>query len=174
MSIKELTIPDPQYAWIEGADPATDKEIEAFFNSPEIEQLKVRMCEFGRRMWQRNYVDGNGGNISIRVGDDLTLSTPTLISKGFMKPEDICLVNMEGEQLAGARKRTSEILTHIGIMKRQPNAKACCHAHPPTTTSFAIAGVRPERFLTPEAEVFVGEIGIADFRPAEVLNALRL
>jgi L-fuculose-phosphate aldolase len=165
MSKPEPTTPDPRYAWTPGSDPKTEKEITEFFNSPEIEQLKVLMCDIGRRMWERNYVDGNGGNMTIRVGDDLVLCTPTLISKGFMKPEDMCLVNMKGEQLCGIRKRTSEVLTHLGIMKRQPAAKACCHAHPPTATGFAIAAVTPERCLTPEAEVFIGEIGIAEFRP---------
>jgi|TARA_Y100000031_G_scaffold18907_1_gene19232 L-fuculose-phosphate aldolase len=164
MSKPEPTTPDPQYNWTPGADPKTEKEIEEFFNSREIEELKVLMCDIGRRMWQKNYVDGNGGNLTIRVGDDLVLCTPTLISKGFMKPEDMCLVNLEGEQLAGTLKRTGEVLTHIGIMKLQPNAKACCHAHPPLATGFAIAAVTPERCLTPEGEVFIGEIGIADFR----------
>ena len=135
MSKQEPATSDPQYNWTPGADPKTEKEIETFFHSPEIEQLKKLMCEIGRRMWQRNYVDGNGGNLTIRVGDDVILCTPTLISKGFMQPEDICLVDMEGRQLAGTRVRTSEVLTHLGIMKRQRNAKACCHAHPPHTTS---------------------------------------
>jgi len=156
--------PDPQYNWIPGADPAGEDEINAFFNSPEIEKLKALMCDIGKRMWQRGFVDGNGGNLSIRVGDNIVLCTPTLISKGFMKPEDMCFVDMEGRQLAGNRKSTSEILTHIGIMREQPNAKACCHAHPPVATGFAAAGVAPGRFLTPESELFVGEIGLAEFR----------
>lgn len=159
-------------------EPKTQKEIESFFNSPEMEQLKASMCDIGGRMWQRGFVDGNGGNLTIRVGSDLVLCTPTLISKGFMKPEDMSLVTMDGEQVAGEKKRTSEVLTHLGIMKRQPNAAACCHAHPPTATGFAIAGVAPERFLTPEAEIFLGEIGIAEFREpgspecSEVVGAL--
>jgi L-fuculose-phosphate aldolase len=166
MSSREQSTPDLQFNWTPGADPKTEMEIEAFFDSPEIRRLKELMCDIGNRMWQRGFVDGNGGNLSIRVGDNLVLCTPTLISKGFMKPEDMCFVDTDGRQLAGPRKRTSEVLTHIGIMMRQPNAKACCHAHPPTATGFAIAGVAPERFLTPEAEIFLGEIGIAEFREA--------
>jgi len=147
-----------------GNEPKNQKEIESFFTSREIEQLKTSMCDIGSRMWQRGFVDGNGGNLTIRVGNNLVLCTPTLISKGFMKPEDMCLVTMDGDQVAGEKKRTSEVLTHLGIMNRQPNASACCHAHPPTATGFAVAGTPPERFLTPEAEIFLGEIGIADFR----------
>src|SRR5438105_10892913 len=85
-------------------------ELETFFNSPALHELKLQICDIGRRLWQRAYVDGNGGNIAIRVGEDLALCTPTLISKGFMKPEDMCLVDLEGNQLAGTKKRSSEIL----------------------------------------------------------------
>src|SRR5688572_16318289 len=65
-------------------------ELDAFFNSPQAHELKVQICEVGRRLWQRAYVDGNGGNIAIRVGEDIAICTPTLVSKGFMKPEDMC------------------------------------------------------------------------------------
>ena len=117
-------------------------ELEAFFNSPYCHNLKEQLCDIGRRLWQRDYVDGNGGNIAIRVGEDIALCTPTLVSKGFMKPEDMCLVDFEGNQLAGTKKRTSEILMHLQIMKRQPKAVATCHCHPPYSTGFAVAGVR--------------------------------
>src|ERR1700760_1175818 len=63
-------------------------ELEAFFNSPEIHALKLQICDVGKRLWSRAYVDGNGGNIAIRVGDGIALCTPTLVSKGLMKPED--------------------------------------------------------------------------------------
>ena len=90
--------------------PVTSKspkaDIESFFNSPAIHALKEQICDIGRRLWQREYVDGNGGNIAIRVGEDIALCTPTLVSKGFMKPEDMCLVDLEGNQLAGTKKRT--------------------------------------------------------------------
>ena len=70
------------------------------------------MCDIGRRLWVREYTDGNGGNITIRVGDNLALCTPTLICKGFMKPEDMCLVDLDGKQLAGTRVRTSEAILY--------------------------------------------------------------
>lgn len=138
-------------------------EIEAFFNSPLIQRLKEQICEIGRRLWQRAYVDGNGGNIAIRVGDDIALCTPTLVSKGFMKPEDMCLVDLEGNQLAGVKKRTSEILMHLQIMKRQPRAKATVHCHPPYSTGFAVAGVEPPTCMIPEYEVFAS-VATAPYR----------
>lgn len=138
-------------------------ELEAFFNSPYCQNLKEQLCDIGRRLWGRAYVDGNGGNIAIRVGDDIALCTPTLVSKGFMKPEDMCLVDFDGNQLAGAKKRTSEILMHLQIMKRQPKAVATCHCHPPYSTGFAIAGLVPPTCMIPEYEVFAS-VAVAPYR----------
>jgi len=159
----EPIVPDYEYKWAAGSDPKTPAEIERFFRSPAIEALKQRICDMGRRIWAKNYVDGNGGNVTVRVGDNLVLCTPTLISKGFMTPEDICLIDLDANQLAGARKRTSEAKTHLAIMKAQPKAKACVHAHPPHATAFAVAGVVPPTCMIPEAEVFLGEIGYAKY-----------
>lgn len=139
-------------------------DLEAFFNSPKIHELKLQICDVGRRLWSRAYVDGNGGNIAIRVGENMALCTPTLVSKGFMKPEDMCLVDLDGNQLAGTKKRTSEILMHLQIMKRQARAVATVHCHPPHATAFAVAGVEPPTCMIPEIEVFVGKVPIAPYR----------
>jgi L-fuculose-phosphate aldolase len=138
-------------------------ELEAFFNSPEINVFKEQICDIGRRMWQREDVDGNGGNIAIRVGEDVALCTPTLVSKGFMKPENLCLVDLEGNQLYGKMKRTSEILMHLQMMKAQPRAKATVHCHPPYSTGFAVAGVIPPSCMIPEYEVFAS-VAAAPYR----------
>ncbi len=169
---KEFVVPDHEFKWTPGKDPKTPAEIERFFHSPAIEDLKQRVCDIGRRIWEKDYVDGNGGNITVRVGDNLVLCTPTLISKGFMVPEEMCLIDLDGNQLAGTRKRTSEAMTHLGIMKRQPKARACVHAHPPHATAFAVAAVRPPTCMIPEAEVFLGEIGYAKYQtPGSPANA---
>src|SRR5215469_15976682 len=138
-------------------------ELEAFFNSPYALNLKEQICDMGRRLWQRAYVDGNGGNMAIRVGDDIAICTPTLVSKGFMKQEDMCLVDFEGNQLCGVKKRTSEILMHLQIMKKQPKAIATCHCHPPYSTGFAVAGIEPPTCMIPEYEVF-SSVAIAPYR----------
>ena len=138
-------------------------EIDAFFESPEIQQLKDQICDVGRRLWQRAYVDGNGGNLAIRVAEDIALCTPTLVSKGFLKPTDLCFVDLEGNQLCGAKKRTSEILMHLQIMKRQPRAVATVHCHPPYATGFAVAGITPPTCMIPEYEVF-SSVAVAPYR----------
>lgn len=138
-------------------------ELEAYFNSPQALELKEQICEMGRRLWQRAYVDGNGGNMAIRVGEDIAICTPTLVSKGALKPEDMCLVDFTGQQLLGTRKRTSEILMHLQIMQRQPKAVATCHAHPPYATGFAVAGLAPPTCMLPEYEVFCA-VALAPYR----------
>ncbi len=168
----EPIVPDYEYRWDSAKAPVTDREFQEFYHSDEIALLRERMADMGRRIWSKDYVDGNGGNLTIRVGDNMVLCTPTLISKGFMSAEDMCLVDLDGNQLAGTRKRTSEVMTHIGIMKRQPKAKACCHAHPPHATAFAVASVVPPTCMIPEAEVFLGQIGLAPYRtPGSPENA---
>jgi len=146
--------------------PAVSKgDIMALFNSPLAKKLKDDICEIGSRCWKRDYNDGNGGNISARLGNYF-LCTPTGVSKGFMKPDMICLVDIEGTQLAGNApwKRTSEILSHLGIYKTVPTAASVVHAHPIHATAFAMAGLEPPRCLIPEVEVFVGTIPVAEYK----------
>lgn len=164
VQIHDPVLPNAVYEWKSGADPKTAAELERFFFSPEIQSLKERICHIGQRIWNKGYVDGNGGNITVRVGDNLVLCTPTLISKGFMTPDDICMVDMDGNQVAGTRPRTSEVNTHLGIMKAEPKARSCVHAHPVYATAFAVAGVVPPSCLIPEPEVFLGEIGFASYQ----------
>ena len=138
-------------------------ELEAYFNSPAAHALKEQICAMGKRLWEREYVDGNGGNMAIRVGEDIAICTPTLVSKGSLKPEDMCLVDFEGNQLCGTKKRTIEILMHLQMMKRQPKAVATCHCHPPYATAFAVVGEAPPTCMLPEYEVFCA-VGVAPYR----------
>ena len=72
------------YDWRNGPQPKTRRALDAFFRSAAIRRVKREMCEMGRRIYARGYTDGNGGNLSVRVGEDLVLCSPTLCCKGFM------------------------------------------------------------------------------------------
>jgi L-fuculose-phosphate aldolase len=126
-------------------------------------KLKEQICEIGRRVYNRGFAAANDGNISIRVGENEDLRTPTKICKGFMPPEDLCAVDLEGNQIAGKRKRTSEILLHLAIMKNRPDVKAVVHCHPPHATAFAVAREPIPQCILPEIEVFMGEVPIAPY-----------
>jgi L-fuculose-phosphate aldolase len=149
-----------------GAGPAGvpgNSKWEALLNSPEANRIKDEICAVGKKLWHRSYVDGNGGNISYRLTDDAVLCTPTLVSKSDLRPEDMSLVDLEGNQLAGGRPRTSEILLHLEIYKAVPAAKGVVHCHPPHATAYAITGRVPPTCVIPEFEVFVGRVAVSPY-----------
>jgi L-fuculose-phosphate aldolase len=114
-------------------------------------KIKDLMCDIGRRIWLKGFCAGNEGNHSYRLGENRILCTPTGVSKGNLKPDDMCLVDLEGKQVGGKRRRTSEILLHLAIYKNRPDVKAVIHSHPPHATAFAVAGVDLPTCIHPEA-----------------------
>ena len=124
-------------------------------------KLKEQICEIGRRIYNRGFAAANDGNITIRLNNKEVLCTPTMVCKGFMKCEDICKVDYEGKQLAGTKKRTSEVLLHLAIYKHRPDVQAVVHCHPPHATAFAVAGIPVPKCVLPEVEVFLGEVPTA-------------
>jgi L-fuculose-phosphate aldolase len=150
-----------------GATPGIAGEAAAvnpqLFSSPEAEAIKEEICAVGRKLWLRQYVDGNGGNISCRIGPNEVLCTPTLVSKYDLTPDDIGMTDLDGVQIAGAKARTSELLLHLEIYKAVPEAKAVVHCHPPHATAYAITGRVPPNLILPEFEVFVGKAAISPY-----------
>jgi L-fuculose-phosphate aldolase len=126
-------------------------------------KLKEQMCDVGRRIWLKGFCAGNEGNHSYRIGPDRFLCTPTGISKGNLKPDDLCVVDGEGKQISGKRKRTSEILMHLAIYKARPDVTCVIHSHPPHATAFAVAGIELPTCIHPEAEVFLGAVKTAKY-----------
>src|SRR5947207_2008561 len=126
-------------------------------------KIKEQMCDIGRRIWLKGFCAGNEGNHSYRIGENRILCTPTGISKGNLKPDDLCLVDLEGKQNGGTRKRTSEMLMHLAIYKAREDVRAVVHSHPPHATAFAIAGVELPTCIHPEAEVFLGVVKTAKY-----------
>jgi L-fuculose-phosphate aldolase len=135
----------------------------AVANSMEAQALRAEIIRVGRKLWERQYVDGNGGNISVRLGSRYLLCTPTLLSKGDLEPDDICLSDLEGKILAGDRLRTSELLLHLEIYKANPRARAVVHCHPPYATAFSITGTTPPNGLVSEYEIFIGPAAVAPY-----------
>ncbi|MDW8342975.1 MAG: class II aldolase/adducin family protein, partial [Verrucomicrobiae bacterium] len=90
-----------------------------------------QLCEVGRFLWQRGYANGTDSNLSIRLDTNRVLCTPTMMSKGAMRPADMCIVDMDGRQQAGRRRCTSEIRVHLAVYRNQPLAQAVVHCHSP-------------------------------------------
>lgn len=126
-------------------------------------QLKEQICEIGRRVYAKGFAAANDGNISIRLNEREVLCTPTMVSKGFIKPDDLCVVDYDGKQLRGTRKRSSEILLHLAAYRANEKIQAVVHCHPPHATAFAVAGEPIPKCVLPEVEVFLGEVPIAQY-----------
>src|SRR6266702_3133420 len=124
-------------------------------------KIKLEICDIGRRLYAKGFAAANDGNITYRLNDREILCTPTMVSKGFLKPEDICKVDYEGKQLAGTRKRSSEILLHLAVYKNRPDVHSVVHCHPPHATAFAVAHEPIPKCVLPEVEVFLGEVPIS-------------
>jgi L-fuculose-phosphate aldolase len=140
----------------------TFKQVEDF-RMLNIHQVKEEVCDIGRRIYNRGFAAANDGNISFRIDENRVVCTPTGICKGFMKPEDLCIVDMSGNQIAGTRKRTSEILLHVTIMKARPEVKSVVHCHPPHATAFGIAREAIPQCLMPEVDINMGDVPIASY-----------
>jgi L-fuculose-phosphate aldolase len=126
-------------------------------------KLKEQICEIGRRLYNKGFAAANDGNITVRLNDKEILCTPTMVSKGFLKPEDVCKIDYDGKQLAGVRKRSSEALLHLALYKANPKIGAVVHCHPPHATAFAVAHEPIPKCVLPEVEVFLGEVPMAGY-----------
>jgi L-fuculose-phosphate aldolase len=125
--------------------------------------LRADIVEVGRRMYARGYTASNDGNISVRVGSDRLLMTPKGVCKGFMTPDMMCITDLEGRKLQGERDPSSEMLMHLEVYRQRPDVKAVVHAHPPTATGFAVAGIPLDRAVLAEVLTTLGSIPIAEY-----------
>ncbi len=126
-------------------------------------RIKQDICEIGRRLYDKGFAAANDGNITVRISDNEVLCTPTMHSKGFLKPEDISTVDMTGKQLSGIKKRSSEALLHLEIYKQRADVKSVVHCHPPHATAFAVAREPIPQCVLPEVEVFLGDVPITKY-----------
>ena len=128
-------------------------------------EIKKQMCEIGKRIYNRGMVAANDGNISVKISENEFLCTPTGISKGFMTPEFICKVDIDGNILFANKgfKPSSEIKMHLRVYKERPDVKSVVHAHPMYATGFAIAGRPLTQPIMPEAVIALGCVPIAKY-----------
>src|SRR5688572_14522891 len=127
------------------------------------EQVRADIVEAGRRMYSRGYVASNNGNISARLDDTRLLTTPRSVSKGFMTPDMMVVVDFDGKKVGGEREASSELPMHLEIYRNRPDAHAVVHAHPPLATGFAVAGIPLTRAVLAEVITTLGSIPIAAY-----------
>ncbi|MFA5911211.1 MAG: class II aldolase/adducin family protein [Vicinamibacterales bacterium] len=127
------------------------------------EQARADIVEVGRRLWQRGFVASNDGNISVRLDENRLITTPKSVSKGFMTPDMMVITDLNGTRIAGEREPSSELKMHLEVYRNRPDARAVVHAHPPTATGFAVAGIALDRAVLAEVITTLGSIPIAEY-----------
>jgi L-fuculose-phosphate aldolase len=127
------------------------------------QEAKEMICEIGRRVYNRNYVAANDGNISVKVGPNEIWTTPTGVSKGYMTPDMMVKMDLSGKVISGNLKPSSEVKMHLRVYNENPEVNAVVHAHPPVATSFAIAGIPLDKPVLPEAIVLLGNVPVAPY-----------
>ncbi len=140
------------------------------------EQIRAEIVEVGRRLYARSYVASNDGNISVRLDDSRIITTPKSVSKGFMTPDMMVIVDNEGKKLTGERDASTELPMHLEIYRNRPDAHAVVHAHPPLATGFAVAGIPLTRAVLAEVITTLGSIPLAAYgtpSTAELPEAVR-
>jgi len=141
-----------------------------------LESLRADIVEIGRRMYARGYTASNDGNISVRLGPDRLLMTPKSVCKGFMTPDMMCVTDLNGTKISGDRDPSSEALMHLEVYRQRPDVNAVVHAHPPTATGFAVAGIPLDRAVLAEVLTTLGSIPLAEYATpstAELPEAVR-
>lgn len=126
-------------------------------------KAKKAILDIGQRMYVRNFVAANDGNISIRTGENEVWATPTGVSKGFMKKKMLVKVDLEGNVLEGTKKPSSELKMHLRAYQENPELLSVCHAPPPICTCFAIAGIPLDVPVLAEAVITLGDVPVAPY-----------
>src|SRR6267378_2326197 len=145
-----------------GSSPVTpDSRSPSHANSED--HLRREICKVGQWMYERGHIVACEGNLSVRLEDGRILTTPTCMNKGMLAPEDLVVTDLEGRQLSGQRKFSSELAMHLLFYNMRPDVNAICHAHPPTATGFAVAGRGLDQALLPEVIVGLGRIPLVRY-----------
>jgi L-fuculose-phosphate aldolase len=132
------------------------------------DELKAKICEIGARMYQRGYIDGYSGNITVKTNDGPILTSPSGVAKGFLQQHQILLVDEEGNCVDDQKPRqglrpTSELSMHLECYRQRDDVQAVVHAHPPNAVALTIAGIELTQPLIPEMIVMLGVVPTAPY-----------
>ena len=111
-------------------------------------EIKKYICEVGHKLYDKGFVAANDGNVSVKLPDGNFMATPTGISKSFITPDKLVIINSKGEVISGKKgyKPSSEVKMHLRCYAQRDDVGAVVHAHPPTATGYAVAGKSLDRY----------------------------
>ena len=125
---------------------------------PRANQMRREVVQVCQLLYQRGLIVGTEGNVSVRVAPDRLWITPTGCHKGLMQPEDLLLIDVDGQVHFGHGQPSSEMAMHLALYRSRADVQAVVHAHPPIATALTVAGYRFESALLPEAVVALGDV----------------
>ena len=126
-------------------------------------EYRKDIIEVCKRIYNQGWVAANDGNVSIKLGEDVYLCTPTGMSKGYLTTDQLVKVDGSGNKLEGEFNPSSEIKMHIDVYKNRPDVQSVVHAHPATATGFACAGMALDECIIPEVVISLGSIPLAKY-----------
>jgi L-fuculose-phosphate aldolase len=118
---------------------------------------RKEVAHFMRRLYKHGLTTTSGGNISLRLSDDLILITPTATDKGRMKWKEVGIINIFGENFTPQLKPSIETAMHLAIYKRKNGVSAIVHAHPVFASLFTAIKAKINTNLTSEAKAILGD-----------------
>ena len=124
--------------------------------------LRVELCRVCRLLYDRGYVAGQDGNVSLRTEEGI-LITPSGVSKGRMEPDMLVLCDLDGNVLRGDRHPSSEMAMHLQVYRDRPDVNAVVHAHPPASTAFAVCRRPLEEAYLIETVIGLGQVPVAPY-----------
>lgn len=129
------------------------------------EELKEQIIDICHRLWQKGWVAANDGNITVKVGENRYLATQTGVSKAFITPDKIGVIDGSFNVIDGAKgfRPSSEVKMHLRCYKERPDVGAVVHAHPPASTGFACAHVPIDDYCMIETVLSIGSVPIAPY-----------
>ncbi len=125
--------------------------------------VKRTIVEVGQRIYRNGYVVSSDGNISVRTSEDRIWATPSGLCKGMLTEDQVVLCDMDGKRVSGTLNPSSEIGMHLMLYRERPDIRAVVHAHPPTATGFAVAGIPLTPCVLPEVVITLGQIPLAAY-----------
>jgi L-fuculose-phosphate aldolase len=127
-----------------------------------FEDVKDEIIKFGKIAGDRNLTPGISGNISVRCGDKIVITSSGSASS-FLTYNDLCVIDFDGNVVEGSKKASSEKFVHIEFYKKRENVGAICHFHSPYLTSFAACNQPLKEKVLPEIVFMFGEIPVAPY-----------
>ncbi len=126
-------------------------------------KAREEMIRIARLMYQKGLIAASDGNLSVKIGEDTLLTTPSGLSKGLLEEDDLVVTDMKGKRLRGRYNPSSELRMHLKVYELRPDVNACVHAHPPISTAFSVAGLKLSEAILPETVFILGDIKFVEY-----------